>query len=322
MTRRLLLLGAGPAQRQVLGALARQRIAGAEVLLVAQHDHAVLQPQLWDVVAGRRAAEHARLPLAPLAAAAGCAFVEAAVLHWDAAARRVQLAGGAVADYDLLSLDWPAAVDRDAIPGAREHALALHPLPPFLRLQAELQALAARRVLDIVVVGGGRDAVALALALAQALGGSSGRDERARIALVTGGPLPLQGQGERAMQRAAQQLRRQRITVLREACTAIDAQAVHLANGARLACDAALVAEPALPPPWLAASGLALDAQGRPALRPTLQSSSHDEVFIAAEFGAGAALALNLRRHAGGGALQAWQARPRWRAWLTPWAGT
>ena len=137
-------------------------------------------------------------------------------------------------------------------------------------------------------------------------------EERARIVLVTGGEPPLAGHAESVMRRAARLLAEHRITVVREACTRIDARAVHLGNGARLACDAPLIAMDLQASPWLARTGLALDGQGFAAAGPTLQSLSHAEVFaVGRSLGVGALLAHNLRRYVGGGELQARQAPKR-----------
>jgi NADH dehydrogenase FAD-containing subunit len=87
-----------------------------------------------------------------------------------------------------------------------------------------------------------------------------------------------------------------------------------------VACDIALVATGGEAPPWLAGSGLALDAQGFVRIGPTLQSVSHAEVFAAGDVSArddrphprngvhairaGAVLAHNLRQALKGGPLQ------------------
>jgi NADH dehydrogenase FAD-containing subunit len=86
----------------------------------------------------------------------------------------------------VLSLDTGSVMDRDRIPGAREHGLFVRPIEHFVRLLDPLVAWPAQRVLDVVVVGGGAAGVELALALQYRLAGQG--DERARVALVTGGP--------------------------------------------------------------------------------------------------------------------------------------
>jgi NADH dehydrogenase FAD-containing subunit len=315
--KRLVLLGGGPAHLHTLQALACERLAGAEVLMVAPQPRHFHAPLLAGCVGGRLRAVDCSIALPPLAAAAGVRWVEGAAQVIDAEQRQVILADGRVAEYDVLSLDTEPAIDRDRIPGAREHGLFVRPIEHFARLSGALVDLASQRVLDVVVVGAGDTGFQLALALQHRL---AAHEERARIALVTGGPLPLARHAPAVVARGLRRLAAQRITVLREVCTAIDARAVHLANGARLACDAAVIATGAEAPPLLAASGLALDESGFVAVGPTLQSRSHPMVFAAA---AGAApqahavLALNLRRFVGGGDLRPAPVPGRRLEWLS-----
>jgi pyridine nucleotide-disulfide oxidoreductase family protein len=316
--KRLLLLGGGHAHLQVLHALAQQRLAGAEVLLVTPHAGLVYSGMLPGLVAGHYGAAQCSIALAPLAAAAGVPMRAAAAVGLDADARVVQLSDGHSVAYDVLSIDTGGVQRRDTLPGAREHGLFVRPVEHFVPLQQALVALAARRVLDVVVVGGGAAGFELALALQQRL--CAGGQERARIALVTGGPEPLAGYPAAALRAGAQALARRRITVIRDAVALVQPQAVVLASGARLACDAPLITTGVDAPPWLAGSGLALCARGFVQTGATLQSMSHPEVFAAGDVAtrmdqphprsgvhavrAGPALALNLRRHIGGGPLQ------------------
>lgn len=343
--KRLLLLGGGRSQVALLRELARERIAAAEVMLVAPRPLSMHAGMLPGLVAGRHDAAACTLALAPLAQAAGVRFTEGQAVALDAAKRVVTLADGRRAEYDLLAIATGQAPRRDALPGAAGQALFARPAAAFVQLLPPLLDLAARRVLDIVVLGGGVAAFELALALQHRLGTPD--DERARIALVTGGPQPLAGWPEGAMVAATQLLRQRRITVFREPAARIEPRAVVLASGARLACDAPVIAADGEGPAWLAGSGLALDEQGFVETGETLQSRSHPEVFAVGEAASGAgradpraaaALAVNLRRHAGGGALLPFAPRPRlpvfadcgdgraiaaWGSWWTTgrWAG-
>ena len=318
MSKRLLLLGGGHVHVHVLQALAQQALAGAEVALVTPSALQIYSGMVPGLVAGHYRAEQCAIALRPLAAAARVHFIEGSAVRLDAAARRVTLADGRVAEYDVLSLDTGAVMDRERLPGAREHGLFVRPIEHFVRLLDELLDLASRRVLDVVVVGAGAAGVELALALQYRLAGRG--EERARVALVTGGGEPLEGYPPGVMQRAARALAARRITVFRDSVAALQPGAVVLAGGARLACDAPVLATGAEAPSWLADSGLALNDQGFVTTGPMLQSSSHAEVFAAGDVAsrldaphaksgvyavrAGPALVLNLRRFIGGGALQ------------------
>ena len=292
----LVLLGGGLAHAEVLRAFAAQPPAGTRITLVTQHPRRLLPGRVAALVSGRRTLDDCLVDLGALAARAGAELRTAAAVSVDAKTRMLALANGDSAPYDALSVDVIERIDRDAIPGARGLALFVQPTETFARLVADLIALAQGTSLNVVVIGGGVRALELAIALQLRLG------ERARVCLVTGGEAPLAAHGDKAAALAAGALRRHGVTVIEDRCTAVDAAHVQLAGGARHACDAPIMAIDASAPPWLADSGLALDAQGAIDTGPMLHSRSHPEVF-AARPGAGATLAHNLRRFLAGGAL-------------------
>ena len=309
----LVLLGAGHAHVQVLLALAREAMPAARVTLVSPFAQLVYSGMVPGVVAGHYAVADCTMAIAPLAARAGATFVQQAAVQLDATQRSVTLADGSALGFDALSIDTGAVMSRDAIPGAREHALFVRPIELFMQLLQPLLELAARRTLSLVVVGAGAGGVELALALQHRLG------ERARVSLVTGGTVPLPNHPAPVQARALRALKRIGVTVFEESCAAIEAGHVLLGGGARLACDAPLLAIGASAPKWLAGSGLALDEQGFISTGATLQSTSHAHVFAAGDVASrsdaarprsgvyavrsGPKLALNLRRFVAGGEL-------------------
>lgn len=319
--KRLVLLGGGHAHVHVLEALAAQPLAAGQVTLVSPFAQSTYSGMVPGLVAGHYAPRDCVIPLAPLAERARATRVEAAAVALDAAGRRITLADGSQLAYDVLSIDTGAVIDRDSIPGAREHAMFVRPIELFIRLCDPLLSLAGERVLSLVVVGGGAGGVELAMALQHRLG------ERARVSLVTGGAAPLEGYPPAVMRRALRALKRLRITVLEDSCVQVTAGHVVLGHGTRLECDAPVIAIGASAPAWLQGSGLALDAQGFVATGPTLQSTSHPEVFAAGDVAtrvdaphprsgvyavrAGPPLALNLRRFVAGGALEPYKPQRR-----------
>lgn len=321
MTRRLLLLGGGHAHLHVLQALARQRPPDTELMLVSPQPALVYSGMLPGQVAGHYDATEGSIALAPLAAAAGASFVQAAATGIDAAARQVRLSDGRSAGYDLLSIDTGAVQPRDSLPGAAEHGLFVRPAEQFVDALPGLLKRSEERPLDVVVVGGGAAGFELALALQHRL--SAGGRERARVAMVSGGPPPLDGYPPAVMRRGAALLTARRITVFRERAAALEAAALVLDSGARVACDVALMATGVAAPPWLQGSGLALCERGFVLTGPTLQSRSHPEVFAAGDVAtreglklprsgvqavrAGPPLAANLQHWLAGTPPQAWQ---------------
>lgn len=312
--KRLLLLGGGHAHLQVLRDFAAQPPAGARLTLVSPHPALVYSGMVPGWIAGHYDQDDCMVPIAPVAASAGAEFVADAAVAIDPGRRTVSLAGGASVAYDVLSIDVGGTVDRDAIAGAREHALFVRPMEHFARLAPDLLALADARSLSVVVIGGGAGGVELAMAVQHRL------SERARVSLLTGGTPPLPSYGAAVQRRTVRALRRCGVTLFEDTCERIDAGHVVLGRGGRLACDAAIVATGTAAPGWLQGSGLALDDRGFVATGPTLQSTSHAEVFAAGDVAsridaphprsgvyavrAGPPLALNLRRFVGGGELQ------------------
>jgi pyridine nucleotide-disulfide oxidoreductase family protein len=323
--KRLILAGGGHAHVHVLRDLARAGLAGAEVLLVSPHARQLYSGMVPGLVAGHYGAGQCSIPLPPLAQAAGVRLLQDTVQRLDAAAGTIELASGQRLTYDVLSLDTGAVIDRDRLPGAREHGLFLRPIEHFVRLLDPLLALARERVLDVVLVGGGAAGVEVAMALQHRLAGQG--DERARVALVSGGPPPLFGYPQAVIDRGLRALSQRRITVLHDSATAIEAGAVHLANGARLACDAPVIATGADAPPYLQGSGLQLDERGFVLTGPTLQSLSHPQVLAVGDVAsrsdaphprsgvyavrAGPPLAHNLRCLVDGAALRTHQPQAR-----------
>lgn len=323
--KRLVLLGGGHAHLHVLQALARDPLAGAQTVLITPHDHLSYSGMVPGVVAGHYAPEQARVALAPLCTAAHVTLVQGQAVALDAAQRVLTLSDGRVAEYDVLSLDTGGTQDRDALPGAREHALFVRPVETLVQLLDRLREQAARRAVDVVVVGAGAAGFELALALAWALARLG--DGSSRVALVTGGAQPLAGYPGAVVAQGLKALARHRVTLFREACTSVESGALVLASGARLACDVPVIASGAEPPAWLGTSGLTLDERGFVSTGPTLQSASHPAVFAAGDVAtrwdaphprsgvhavrAGPPLALNLRRFIGAGQLQAYTPPPR-----------
>lgn len=332
LMKRLLMVGLGPVHLHVLHQMAALRVAGAEVIWLAAPAQCVWPASLAASLERAGSEFGATLPDHRLALADVWRRADVQVVaNWptslDTRARRVGLPDGRELSYDILSLDLATHVDRDAVPGAREHALFLHPLESLVTLWPTLQLMMSQRSLDVVVVGGGAAAYEAVMLLSAHRGADAGL--AARVVWVTGDSSPLSQYPQPLRERAVQCCKARGVTVLPAQCVAIEPGWVRLDNGARVACDAPVMATSPQPAAWWVGSGLILDDHGWPQVLPSLQSVSSPEVFVS-RWGAGlssggehdtpgswaqlgAALTDNLRRAVGGGEIQDLpRLRPSW----------
>jgi pyridine nucleotide-disulfide oxidoreductase family protein len=317
--KRVLLLGAGHAQLSVLAAVMRQRLPGAEVMLVTPQAQLLYSGMVPGLIAGRHAAADCAIDIAALAKTAGVPLRLGRAVALDAQAREVTLADGERLGYDVLSLNTGPVQDRDRIPGAREHALFVRPIESFVELWQRTRTLAEQRPLALVIVGNGAAGVELVLAARAGLGA------RHSLTLVCDGAL-LPDYPPATRERAQAALRRANVQLLPGRCGAIEARHV-VVGSMRVVCDVPVVATGSDAPAWLADSGLALDEVGFVRVGATLQSANHANVLAAGDLivrddaphprsgvyavRAGPVLAANLRALVGGGALVPYRPQQR-----------
>jgi NADH dehydrogenase FAD-containing subunit len=341
--KQLVMLGAGHAHLQLLSTLAAQPLAGVQITLAAPFQNPLYSARVPGFVAGHYTLEDCVIPLAPLLKNATISWLQRSASGLDAAARALTLDDGSTLHYDVLSINSGPTQNRQKIeamlPGAREHALFVRPLEVLGALWPKVVALALQKPLRVALIGGGATGFELACAVAHRLPGTS-------VTLLSG-DTPVGANDQPAMQAMVMQaLKTRHITVIREHAVGIAAGEVTLASGARLACDVPIIAIDAQAPTWLQGSGLALDAQGYVAVDCFQRSTSHPQVFAAAEVDAvraGPALTRNLRAVLAGVAPKAcmpqeralqllscgdqraiaswgnWSAQGRWLGWLKDW---
>jgi pyridine nucleotide-disulfide oxidoreductase family protein len=278
--KQLLLLGAGHAHVHVLSQMAQSPWAGAQVTLIAPHDRQLYSGMVPGFVAGHYALEDCVIPLEPLVRRSGIRWLRRSVQALDAQAQSVTLDDGSVLRYDWLSINTGPVQDRvrleQSMPGAREHGLFIRPIEAFGALWPQVVEWAQTRPLRIAVVGAGSAGMELAMAVRQRL-------PNAAVTLLCGDTPLGAGYGERVQVRLQAALLERKITLLRDSAAGVRAGEIILRSGATLACDVPLIATGAQAPAWLAASGLALDAQGFVAVDACQRSTSHPQVLAAGD---------------------------------------
>lgn len=274
--KQLVLLGAGHAHVHVLSTLAAQPLPGVQITLIAPYPRPLYCGMVPGFVAGHYALDNCVIPLEPLLKNTAIRWLIRSATGIDAHARTVTLDDGSELAYDWLSVNTGPIQDRDrieqAIPGAREYGLFVHPIETFGALWPRVADMAKARALRLTVIGGGAAAIELAMAIRHGLSNSS-------VTLITGAAAVAANCAPAVQQRVVKALKRRNITVLPDLAVGIQAGEVLLGCGARLACDVPLIATGAQAPAWLASSGLDLTENGFMAVDACQRSTSHANVF-------------------------------------------
>jgi selenide, water dikinase len=308
----IVLLGAGHAHVEVLRRAAMRPDPGVRLTLVAREGHTPYSGMLPGLIRGEHGFDDAHLDCAKLAVAAGARLILGEATGIDLARREVIVAGRPPVSYDLLAVDVGGVPAMPAGGG-----IAVKPIGRFLARLADIErdlAPGAR----IVVVGNGAAGCELAIALAVRLEG------RARIVLVGRGAVPMADAPARVQREARAGLVRAGVEIVSFVdAGAHDGARLPLSDGSVLEAQHVLWATGVVAPAFLAASGLECDAAGCIRVDATLRSVSDPRVFAAGDCAAlegaprpkagvwavraGAKLAENLARAAGGASLLPWR---------------
>jgi selenide,water dikinase len=320
---RILLVGGGHSHIEVLRRFAKERAPDAVLTLVSPAPSLAYSGMLPGLVAGHYTPRETHVELAPLCAAAGSRFACDAVVALDLADRAATLASGTRIAFDLASIDIGSTPDM-RVPGARTGALPVKPIEPFLAAWTAWQTEALTGgVRAVAVVGGGAGGVELLLAMQHRLA-SAMRADAPRFALITDQPALLTSHPPGVRARFGRILVERGVVLhLNSGAVAVEPGNIVVTHGRRIAVDRIVWTTSAAAAPWLAASGLACDAQGFVEVDAYLRSTSHPFVFAAGDCASqrgeprpksgvfavrqGPVLAANLRRAVRNSALRAYR---------------
>lgn len=269
---------------------------GAEVTVVDRHNHHVFQPLLYQVAtAGLSAPEIAQPIRSILAPYKNLTVLMDEVRGVDLFARQVKLMG-ATLNYDYLVVALGGSTSyfghpewESYAPGMKtlEDALRIRSrvLGAFERAETECDPVIRRRLMTLVVVGGGPTGVELAGALAELTRTVLRSDFRridpgvARVILIEGGPRLLAHLSEESSASARSQLEQLGVEV-RTNCPVHRLQQgiVGLAGEIIVAANIIWAAGVAAAP-LTRQLGVELDRAGRIKVGPDLSVPGHPEVF-------------------------------------------
>lgn len=240
---RTVVAGAGYAGVTAARALARR--PDTKVTLIEQNPYHLVQIWLHEVAAGTIPAEAATIPLG-VAAGRNVDAVQARIVRIDLRGHELDTTAGQF-PFDKLVISLGGATEFYGIPGLQEHAFELKSLAQAVRIREHVLAClrraqganetARRRLLTVVVGGGGLSGVELAGELADELphlARQHGLDPRAvRLVLVEARPRILPDLSKPVARYAARVLREKAVEILDSVpITALDEEAVHLKRGA------------------------------------------------------------------------------------------
>jgi NADH dehydrogenase len=286
-----------------LSAAKALRKADVQVTVLDRRNHHVFQPLLYQVATATLSPGDIAAPIRwILRHARNVRVLLGEAARIDVAARRVELADGAVLDYDYLIVasgsshayfghdEWePFAPGlktlEDAITIRRRILLA------FEKAERETDPSRQRDLLTFVIVGGGPTGVELAGTLAE-IARQTLRDEyrsidtsHARIVLVEASRL-LATFPESLQEAARRSLKRLGIEIKEGvAVTDIDAHGVMIGNE-RLDAGTIVWAAGVAASPLVKTLGVPLDRAGRVLVEPDLSIPGHPEVFVVGDVAA------------------------------------
>lgn len=286
----VVLLGAGHAHVTVLRMFGMKPLPGARFTLITREVHTPYSGMLPGLIAGTYGFDDSHIDTGPLARFAGARLYQDEAIGIDLENRRVLCRNRPPVAYDLLSIDIGSTPNVGDVAGSARHAIPVKPIDGFLSRFEALRArvLAAKGDVSIGVVGAGAGGVELLLSVERRLKrdvAAAGHDPAGLAFTLIGASDGLLPSFPAAMGRRFREICENRgIRVFTGArVDRVEAGALHLDTGERIAIDEILWTTQAAPAPWLRDTGLALDERGFVQVTPALRSLSHPEVFAAGD---------------------------------------
>nr|MDT0659159.1 FAD-dependent oxidoreductase [Micromonospora sp. DSM 115978] len=275
MRHRITVLGAGYAGAAAAGYLARHLHSDdVDITVVNAEPDFTDRMRLHQLAAGQHLRRHG---LAEMFAGTGVTLRLARVTAVDADQRTVTVSGGTGSDrigYDTLLYTLGSTVGDHAVAGVRDHAFHVADRPAALRLRQRLAELGDGAT--VLVVGGNLTGIEAATEIAESRPGL-------RVALATTGEVGgwLGAKGRRHLRRAFDRLGiavHEHTTVER-----VERAGAVATGGTTLAADVTVWAAGFAVHPIAAASGLAVETDGRITVDRMMRSVSHPGVYAAGD---------------------------------------
>ena len=278
LTRDLVLIGGGHAHALVLRRWGMAPLPGVRLTLINPEPTAPYTGMLPGHIAGHYPRAALEIDLVRLARFARARLILGSAAGIDRAERRIAVPGRPDVAFDVASVDIGVTSGLPDLPGFAEHGVGAKPMGPFAeRWEAFLARVqAGEAAASVAILGGGVAGVELALATAERLA-KAGADPD--VCVIEAGPQALTGLGPRARAALLAHMVRRGVTLVTDARPVrVEAGAVELADGRRVAAGLCVAVAGAHPHAWLTATGLALE-RGFISVTPNLQSLTDPALF-------------------------------------------
>jgi selenide,water dikinase len=297
----LVLVGGGHSHVAVLKRFGMRPMPGVRLTVICRDRHTPYSGMLPGLVAGHYTFDEAHIDLGPLCRFAGARLFHDEAVGLDATNQLIHCRTHPPVGYDLLSLDIGSTPRTSDVPGAAGNVVPVKPINGFIAHWQRMldRVLAHTGELRIGVVGAGAGGVEILLAiqhrLHQLLSERNRTDRHITYVLFCSSNEVLPTHNPRTRRIFERVLRDRRVQVVAGApvtevqvlagtpVTEVAPGRLTTAQGTQYELDEILWVTAAGAAPWLAASGLQLDAQGFVAVNDTLQSVSHPTVFAAGD---------------------------------------
>ena len=236
----------------------------------------------------------AHIDLRPLTRFANCRLIMSEMVGLNVDTRQIFCRDRPPLTYDVLSIDIGSTPTKSKVPGAAEHAIPAKPVPNLLRAwKAYLtdieQAIKnnSQAVATICIVGGGVGGVEMAFAMQmrlQQMIDSAGGDKQIAVHIFQRSEHLAKGRNRLTQWMVERLCAEKGIRVhTGETVCEVMADAVRCESGLVVTCDRTFWVTNASAPSWLKETGLTLTNNGFLAVKDTLQTCSHENIFAAGD---------------------------------------
>lgn len=288
--KRLVLLGGGHSQIEVLRQIAMRPIEGVAVTVITRELLAPYSGMLPGFIAGHYTHREAHIDLRNLAAAAGARVVYAEANRIDPERQCVYFPDRPAIPYDVLSINIGSRPVISGVTGAVEFTLPAKPVDSFIEGWESIlsKALAAEGSYTITIVGSGAGGVELAMTMRYHITescGMIGKDPASiKFNIVTDSEKILATHNAGVRKRIERVLARANIKVhLNQRVSAVESDTVRTECGQAIAADAVVWVTNASPPKWLADCGFYTTDDGFILIDSKLRTMSHPNVFASGD---------------------------------------